>query len=120
MIIGILSMQRIRNYGSFLQALSLKMQFEKLGHEVHFIDIEQGKQILPEEEKYVPENKILYYGKRLFNKEAVTKVKHYLFFNKMCKIHDGDYDKYLDNKNTERIKKSNEKNGKCQRSCHCD
>ena len=104
MIIGILSMQRICNYGSFLQALSLKMQFEKLGHDVHFIDIEKGKQILPEEDKYVPENKILYYGKRLFNKDAITKAKHYFFHEKMCKVHNGDYDNYLHNPSTENIK----------------
>ena len=34
MKIGILSMQRIVNYGSFLQAYGLKKTVEKLGHEV--------------------------------------------------------------------------------------
>lgn len=38
MKIGILSMQRIRNYGSFLQAYSLKKNIESLGHEVEFVD----------------------------------------------------------------------------------
>lgn len=38
MKIGILSMQRIRNYGSFLQAYSLKKNIEALGHEVEFVD----------------------------------------------------------------------------------
>ena len=38
MKIGILSMQRIKNYGSFLQALGLKMLIEDLGHHVEFID----------------------------------------------------------------------------------
>ena len=38
MKIGILSMQRIRNYGSFLQAYSLKKNVELLGHDVQFVD----------------------------------------------------------------------------------
>lgn len=38
MKIGILSMQRIKNYGSFLQAYSLKKNIEFLGHDVEFVD----------------------------------------------------------------------------------
>lgn len=38
MKIGIMSMQRIENYGSFLQAYSLKHILEELGHEVCFVD----------------------------------------------------------------------------------
>lgn len=38
MKIGIMSMQRIKNYGSFLQAFSLKKTLEELGAEVEFID----------------------------------------------------------------------------------
>lgn len=37
-IVGILSMQRIKNYGSFLQAYGLKKTIEELGHEVQFVD----------------------------------------------------------------------------------
>lgn len=36
--IGILSMQRIKNYGSFLQAYALKRILEDLGNEVEFVD----------------------------------------------------------------------------------
>lgn len=36
--IGILSMQRIKNYGSFLQGYGLKKMLEELGHEVQFVD----------------------------------------------------------------------------------
>ncbi len=36
--VGILSMQRIKNYGSFLQAYGLKKIIEELGHEVQFVD----------------------------------------------------------------------------------
>lgn len=46
MKIGILSMQHVRNYGSFLQAYALKTTLESLGHQCEFIDIETGK-ILP-------------------------------------------------------------------------
>lgn len=40
MNIAILSMQRVLNYGSLLQAYSLKKVLEELGHNVSFIDIE--------------------------------------------------------------------------------
>ena len=36
--VGILSMQRICNFGSFLQAYALKKTIEQLGHEVVFVD----------------------------------------------------------------------------------
>lgn len=38
MKVGIMSMQRVRNYGSFLQAYGLKKTIESLGHEVEFVD----------------------------------------------------------------------------------
>ena len=42
MRIGILSMQHVRNYGSFLQAYALKTTLESMGHQCEFVDIEQG------------------------------------------------------------------------------
>lgn len=45
MKIGILSMQEVTNYGSFLQAYGLKKIIESLGHEVEFINIVPGKQL---------------------------------------------------------------------------
>lgn len=42
MIVGILSMQRVINYGSFLQAYALKRELEKMGNEVRFVDIESN------------------------------------------------------------------------------
>lgn len=47
MKVGILSMQKVKNYGSFLQGFALKKTIEQLGHQCEFIDIEQGK-IFPE------------------------------------------------------------------------
>lgn len=41
--VGILSMQKLPNYGSFMQAFALKRTLEKLGAEVSFIDIEPGE-----------------------------------------------------------------------------
>jgi len=46
MKIGILSMQKVRNYGSFLQAFALKKTLESFRNEVEFVDILSGRQIL--------------------------------------------------------------------------
>lgn len=48
MKVGIMSMQRICNYGSFLQAYCLKNMIESLGHTVEFVDYKPGKPILDE------------------------------------------------------------------------
>lgn len=42
MQIGILTMHRVKNYGSFLQAYALKSVIESLGHEVTFRDFHYG------------------------------------------------------------------------------
>lgn len=42
MIIKILSMQRVYNHGSFLQAYGLKKELEQFGTDVSFLDIEKG------------------------------------------------------------------------------
>lgn len=47
MKIGILSMQRILNHGSFWQAYLLKNFFEKKNHLVEFIDIIPGRKLYP-------------------------------------------------------------------------
>lgn len=38
MKIGIMTMHRILNYGSYLQAFGLKKLIEEMGHEVIFVD----------------------------------------------------------------------------------
>lgn len=40
-------MQRIFNYGSFLQAYSLKKIIENMGYNVRFIDYHPGNTIIP-------------------------------------------------------------------------
>lgn len=42
MKIGILSMQHVRNYGSFLQAYALRNTLESFGHQCEFVNIENG------------------------------------------------------------------------------
>lgn len=44
MKICILSMQRVKNFGSLLQSYALKKIIEELGHEVNFIDIEKNEE----------------------------------------------------------------------------
>lgn len=46
MKVGIISMQRVCNNGSFLQAYGLKKLIESLGHEVVFVDYHIGKPIM--------------------------------------------------------------------------
>lgn len=41
-LVGIMSMQRIRNYGSFLQAYGLRRMLESLGCDVRFVDYRPG------------------------------------------------------------------------------
>lgn len=53
MKIGIMSMQRIKNYGSFLQAYGLKMTLESFGHEVIFVDYKVEKPIVACEQKSI-------------------------------------------------------------------
>lgn len=45
MKVAILSMQEVKNYGSFLQAYSLKSNIEALGHTCDFINIVPGEQL---------------------------------------------------------------------------
>lgn len=51
--VGILSMQRIKNYGSFLQSYGLKMMLEKIGHEVEFVDYHVEAPIIKEDDEIV-------------------------------------------------------------------
>lgn len=48
--VGILSMQRIFNYGSFLQAYGLKSILEELGCKVEFVDYHPGDCLIPADE----------------------------------------------------------------------
>ena len=89
MNVGILSMQKICNYGSFLQALSLKLQFEARGHEVYFIDILPGEQIVSSEATVHAG----YLSK--FDKYFFKRIENFFLARKMTKIHTHDYETYL-------------------------
>lgn len=53
--VGIMSMQRIRNYGSFLQAYGLRRLLESLGCEVRFVDYRPGRCLVePERPSRLP------------------------------------------------------------------
>lgn len=47
--VGIMSMQRIANYGSFLQAYALKQLIQELGHEVEFVDYHVGVPVVKDD-----------------------------------------------------------------------
>lgn len=47
--VGILSMQRVINYGSFLQAYGLKTMLEEMGHDVQFVDYRVGEVLIETE-----------------------------------------------------------------------
>ena len=48
MKVGIMSMQRVVNYGSFLQAYGLRSVIEELGHTVEFVDYLSEPSLVPE------------------------------------------------------------------------
>ncbi len=53
--VGIMSMQRVHNYGSFLQAYGLKSIVEKLGFEVEFIDYKFEKSLINQNDNKLKE-----------------------------------------------------------------
>lgn len=73
MKVGIISMQRVYNYGSFLQAYSLKKTIESLGHKCEFIDIKPGEKIITTENK----KKINYLSK--IDRYFLKRIRHYFF-----------------------------------------
>ena len=60
MRIGIMSMQRIENYGSFLQAYLLRKILEELGHQVIFVDYMIEPCIVHEPAQDIPHYSIPY------------------------------------------------------------
>lgn len=75
MKVAILSMQKVVNYGSFMQAFALRKTIEALGHECEYLDIEKGIQM-----KGIKRSKILYLKKfyeRFVHKDFLKVVKQY-------------------------------------------
>lgn len=52
--VGVLSMQRIRNYGSFLQAYGLRRMLESLGCKVRFVDYRPGRCLSKPHRSHLP------------------------------------------------------------------
>lgn len=75
MEICILSMQHIDNYGSLLQAYSLKKIIENLGHSVSFIDIEKNEL----DDNLFGENKNTYKREHLKINSFSSKINRHLF-----------------------------------------
>lgn len=82
--IGILSMQRVVNYGSFYQAYALKQIIKQnIECDVYFIDIEPGKNI---GELYVEKNRLYYFMRifdLLFSFSFIKNIKVTLFNRKL-------------------------------------
>ena len=85
--IGIMSMQRIINYGSFLQSFGLKKTIESLGYQVEFVDYHIEEPIIQGTEKFSLKqkiiNKIKYHlnFKRKINEKAMK----YMYLNSINK-----------------------------------
>lgn len=72
--IGIMSMQRIYNYGSFLQAYGLKKIVESLGGKVEFVDYHKGKPLIEKDSSKGFKHKVKK-GFELLNYRASIKQK---------------------------------------------
>ncbi|MBS6007235.1 MAG: polysaccharide pyruvyl transferase family protein [Clostridium baratii] len=72
--VGIMSMQRVYNYGSFLQGYGLKSLIEELGCEVEFVDYHVGECLINDESKQKGLKKLL------SNSRAASKLVEYIEF----------------------------------------
>ncbi|WP_195454816.1 polysaccharide pyruvyl transferase family protein [Turicibacter sanguinis] len=73
--VGIMSMHRVYNYGSFLQGYALKTMIEELGCEVEFVDYHVGDCLIQDEEK----NNGIY--KLVRESAVVSKFLEYMLFD---------------------------------------
>lgn len=85
--VGVLSMQRVVNYGSFLQAYALKELLKKAGaEEVYFIDIRPGRQL---EDYNIADisgiNKIKTFLSNIFLHASFQPIRRVVFFRKLRK-----------------------------------
>ena len=86
--VGILSMQRVINYGSFLQAYALKqLLLENGAKDVYFVDIIPGRILI--EESPFHNSRIKYYVGRvrdiIFNGNVITNIKTIIFTRRLTK-----------------------------------
>ena len=94
MKIGIMSMQRIRNYGSFMQAYGLKSILKEIGYnDVEFIDYKVGKPIIKNEKRTIIQ-RVIGKLKRMISyktekyKNSIINEFNYRYDNEFLKILD--------------------------------
>lgn len=106
--VGILSMQKVDNYGSILQAYALKSLIEQIGGDCHFIDIKYGKQLYEQKTsthknsllRRIKTEKDLIISKRFIKahkeafllKKLLKKFPQYREVLELEKIHSGKFD----------------------------
>ncbi len=84
--VGIMSMQRIINYGSFLQSYSLKKNLEKMGADVCMVDYRVGKPLVFNNDQKIPKKASLF-------AKLKNKIENRLFFPR--KISKKTMDRYF-------------------------
>lgn len=106
MKVGIISMHRVINFGSFLQSYALKNTIESLGHNCSFIDIKPGPQIVTDKDTYNRISKRELFKK--FDRHFLKRVRHifftlrrrnefkYKYFSWLALTEDHNWDKYYD------------------------
>ena len=104
MKICILSMQKVDNYGSVLQAYSLKKIIESLGHDVSFIDIKNGECLYLNNECYISSMKPTF-SKNSFSKIVINKIKNKYESLKYKKMFDNFRSEYLNIKRNDNNEK---------------
>ncbi|MDM8267235.1 hypothetical protein QUW44_08885 [Limosilactobacillus pontis] len=82
--IGIMSMQRIYNYGSFLQAYSLKSIIKDLGYDVRFVDYHPGKTVISSDNKL--KRKIIRAFETIRLKSPLSEKIKFIKYKADCKI----------------------------------
>lgn len=90
--VGIMSMQRIKNYGSFLQAYALKEIIEKLGHNVEFVDYHIEKTIMQDGKKNNKIAKVIetmkYNAKFIHKMQYINHKKNFSQYFNVLKMND--------------------------------
>ena len=88
-LVAILSMQSVNNFGSLIQAYSLKKMVENLGYDVCFLDIEKR----PEDDELLESNRISYLSEMEAGSITKKLADGYIFNRLKNKSVQGDQDK---------------------------
>lgn len=78
-------MQRVINYGSYLQAFALKKTIEGLGHNVAFLDIKPGQQLETDFDEKSKKNYLLWLTQKI-DSNIFKRIGHYFFGIKTRKM----------------------------------